>query len=199
MPDSLRFGVVILAAGASTRLGSPKQLLAIGGLPLLPRTIEAALASGAETVVVVLGFDAGRIRTVVERYPVLIVENLFWAEGMASSIRAGVARIDQCSPPLDATALAVCDQPAFSADSLRRLAAALQATGRSIAAARYAGRNGAPAVFRRRHFPGLGRLTGDQGARALLNADPDQVASVDMPELELDIDTPDDFARAELS
>ena len=85
-----RFGCVILAAGLSARMGSPKQLLEIGGRPLVLRASEAALESPVWPVVVVLGAHAERIRPLFARLPVLVVENPTWQEGMASSIRATV-------------------------------------------------------------------------------------------------------------
>lgn len=192
-----RFGAVILAAGASTRMGRPKQLLALDGQTLLVRTVEAALASEAWPVVVVLGANAEAIEPTLARHPVLIVENEAWAEGMASSLRAGIQTLRQFSRALDAAVIALCDQPAFSADTIAQLVAAQRMTGRSIVAARYAGRQGAPALFLREHFPTLAALTGEAGARDLLNGDPARVAAVELPELALDLDTPADFAAAQ--
>ncbi|MGH7957711.1 MAG: NTP transferase domain-containing protein, partial [Opitutaceae bacterium] len=116
-----------------------------------------------------------------------------WSEGMAASIRAGVTTLRQFSRHLDAALIALCDQPAFSATMIAQLIETQRTTGRSIVAARYAGRNGAPALFLRQHFPTLTALTGEEGARALLNADPSRVAAVDLPALAVDLDTPQDF------
>jgi molybdenum cofactor cytidylyltransferase len=196
-PGSLatfRFGAVILAAGASTRMGTPKQLLALDGQPLVVRAVQAALASPAWPVVVVLGAHAEKIRPVLARLPVLIADSPAWAEGMAASIRAGVTTIRQFSRALDGVLLALCDQPAFSTDTVTQLIAAQRATGRSIVAAHYSGRHGAPALFLREHFETLAHLTGEEGARALLNGDPSHVASVDLPALAVDLDTPEDVA-----
>jgi molybdenum cofactor cytidylyltransferase len=192
--SQLRFGAVILAAGASTRMGAPKQLLEVGGKPLLLSAVEAALASAAWPVVVVLGANAEQIRPALARLPVLIAENPAWAEGMAASIRAGVTIVQQFSRRLNAVLIALCDQPAFSTRIIEQLVAAQQTTGRSIVAAHYAGRHGAPALFLREHFPTLVALTGEEGARALLNDDPTRVASVDLPDLAIDLDTPADIA-----
>ncbi|HVS53250.1 MAG TPA: nucleotidyltransferase family protein [Opitutaceae bacterium] len=192
--DSFHFGAVILAAGASTRMGTPKQLLPLAGRPLLVHAVEAALASPAWPVVVVLGADAEKIRPTLARLPVLVIENAAWAEGMAASVRAGMCALHQFSRALDAALLALCDQPAFSADVIAQLLAAQRTSGRSIAAARYAGRNGAPALFGREHFPALAQLTGEAGARALLNDDPARVAAVELPQFAVDVDTPADYA-----
>jgi molybdenum cofactor cytidylyltransferase len=189
-----RFGAVILAAGASTRMGTPKQLIEIEGRPLLLRAVEAALASPAWPVVVVLGAHAEKIRPLLARLPVLMAENPAWAEGMASSIRTGVATVGQFSRVLDGALVALCDQPAFSKELIASLIAAQQSSGRSIVAARYNDRNAAPALFLRQHFPTLTALTGEAGARNLLNGDPNRVATVDLPALAIDLDTPADIA-----
>ncbi len=189
-----RFGAVILAAGSSSRMWSPKQLLPVGGRPLVVRAAEAALASPAWPVVGVLGAREEEIRPALARLPVLIVDNPAWAEGVASSIRAGIATLGQFSRALDGALLALCDQPAFSAAAIERLADALRAGGGSIAAARYGGHCGAPALFLRRHFPALAALTGEEGARALLQAEPGRVVPVDLPELADDLDRPEDYA-----
>lgn len=194
MAEPFHFGAVILAAGASTRMGEPKQLLPLDGQPLLVRTVTAALASPAWPVVVVLGAHAEKIRPVLAPYPVLIAENPAWTEGMASSLRAGIDTLRQFSRSLDAALIALCDQPAFSAEVVTRLVAAQRASGRTIAAARYAGRLGAPALFLRAHFPALAALTGEQGARTLLSSLVDHVEPVDLPELAVDLDTPADYA-----
>jgi len=191
---SFRFGAVILAAGESARMGTPKQLLALDGQPLVIRAIEAALASSAWPVVVVLGAHAEKIRPLLARLPVLVAENPAWSEGMAASIRAGVTTLRQFSRQLNAALVALCDQPAFSADVIAQLVAAQRTTGRSIVAAHYHNRNGAPALFLREHFETLVHLTGEEGARALLNGSPDRVATVELPALALDLDTPADYA-----
>lgn len=191
--NDFRFGAVILAAGASVRLGRPKQLLEIEGRPLVARVAEAALAGGASPVVVVLGANAEQIRPALQGLEVRLVLNQDWAEGMASSVRAGLHALGQITLRLDAVLLTVCDQPAFDAGTVRSLAAALQSSSRGIAAARYAGRHAVPAIFRREHFFALTRLKGDQGARALLQEKPDDVVAVDLPALALDLDTPGDL------
>jgi molybdenum cofactor cytidylyltransferase len=192
----LRFGAIILAAGASTRMGSPKQLLILEGQPLVVRAAEAALAAGAWPVVVVLGAHAEKIRPALARLPVLVAENASWPEGMAASIRTGITTLGQFSRTLDAALLALCDQPALSAAVIAQLLAAQRTTGRSIVAARYSSRHGAPALLLREHFATLGALTGEAGARELLNGSPDRVAAVDLPALAHDLDTPADYAAA---
>ncbi len=187
-------GAVILAAGASTRMAQPKQLLPVGAEPLLVHTVKALLAAPVWPVIVVLGANAELIRPVLAPHPVIVTENEAWPEGMASSIRAGVTTLQQFSRALDAAVIALCDQPAFSAETVNRLLRAQTETGRSIVASRYTGRQGAPALFLRQHFATLGALTGEEGARTLLNGDASIVAAVDIPELAFDLDTPADYA-----
>jgi molybdenum cofactor cytidylyltransferase len=191
-PPPLRLGAIVLAAGGSSRMGAAKPLLEWEGRPLIVRAVDAALGSQAHPVVVVLGCDAERVRAPIAGLPVRIVLNPEWSDGMASSIRAGLSDLLGADPGLDAVLVALCDQPELSSGVIGRLAAAHRATGR-IAAARYGGRNGAPAVFGREHFAALGALTGDQGARALLNSDPEKVAALELPALRFDLDTPEDF------
>jgi molybdenum cofactor cytidylyltransferase len=179
-------------------MGQPKQLLPIAGRPLVAHAAEAALASPAWPVVVVLGAHAEKIRPALARLPLLIAQNPGWAEGLASSIRAGLATLETFSRTLDAVLIAPADLPAFSAGAIAKLVAALHATGHSIAAARYAGRLGSPALFARSHFASLRALRGDEGARPLLAAHAGAIAAVDLPELALDLDTPADYEKLQI-
>ncbi|MGC4071468.1 MAG: nucleotidyltransferase family protein [Nibricoccus sp.] len=195
-PASLKFGAIILAAGSSSRLGQPKQLLHYEGLPLVTRAAEAALGSGASPVVVVLGAHAEKIRPVLPAPPLLIFENSSWAEGMAFSIRAGLTALESAIPTLDAVLIALCDQPHFSAASVTKLTAVLTSTqGATIAATRHSGGAGVPAIFSRAHFPALHALRGAEGARRIIAAHTATTALVDLPDLALDIDTAADWER----
>ena len=195
MPEARdRLGAVILAAGGSARMGAAKQLLMVGGVPLVVRAVDAALASAARPVVVVLGARAERVRAPVSGRPVLTVVNPDWRTGMASSIRAGLAALLTAEPGVDAVLLAPCDQPALTSGIIDALWALHRSSGRP-AAARFSGRNAAPAVFGRADFPRLLALSGEEGARGLLNSGPGEVSTLDLPELALDIDTPADVRR----
>jgi len=134
------------------------------------------------------------VRAPISGRPVLTVVNPDWKTGMASSIRAGVAALLGAEPGIDAVLVAPCDQPALSAGAIDVLWALHRASGRT-AAARYSGRNGAPAIFGRGDFGRLLGLSGDEGARMMLNSDSEKVSTVEMPELALDLDTPDDVRR----
>jgi len=187
-----KYGVILLAAGASSRMGKPKQLLEYQGFPLIVRAVNAALASSAWPIVVVLGADAPLIRPLLARLPVLVVENPRWPEGMASSLQTGLTQLDRFSLSLDGALISVVDQPHFSATVIAKLIAGLT-PDKTLASARYAGRLGVPALFSRRHFDELRALQGAEGARQILAAHSSQVAAVDFPELAIDLDTPADY------
>jgi molybdenum cofactor cytidylyltransferase len=172
-------------------MGAVKQLLELDGKPLVVRAADAVLGSPARPVVVVVGAQAEKVRAPIARHPVLVVFNPEWPSGLASSIRVGLAALLAAEPRLDAVLVALCDQPALSPGVIGKLASLHRATGR-IAAARYGGRNGAPAVFGRGHFAALGALDGDEGARRMLNGDSESVAAVDLPDMGVDLDTPAD-------
>lgn len=174
---------VILAAGASTRLGEAKQLARLSGETLLERAVRVARDAGCAPVVVVLGAEAERVSSSCGLGDAMVAINEQWREGMASSIRAGVAEIGNAHGAVVMT----CDQPAVTAEHLRALAA----TG-EMAASEYAGRRGVPAYFPAATFAALNGLTGDAGARELLR----EARTVELEGGELDIDTPEALDEA---
>lgn len=144
---------VVLAAGASRRLGQAKQLVKIEGEPLLGRTVRLAAQAGFQPVVVVLGFEAHRIRSALEGFRVIVAVNENWDTGMGSSMRCGVETALQISPAPEDILLMVCDQIRLSADVLRQLLRLHGLANYPITAARYSGRLGVPAVFSSIFFP----------------------------------------------
>ena len=191
---SFTFAAVIVAAGTSARLGQPKQLLTVGGQPLIVRAVEAALHVGASPVVVVLGAYEERIRRVLAGLPIAIVSNPQWADGMGSSISAGVAHVVAQTTQPDAMLISVCDQPHFQADTIKALHTAFLSHD-SIVAARYAGRVGVPVLFGRDYFEVLATLHGDKGARQILDENAAHVVSMELPELSTDLDTWEDYQK----
>ncbi len=187
-------GLVLLAAGGSTRLGSSKQLLRWKGRSLLRRAAETALASGCHPVVVVLGAEAGVHRAELEGLPVRAVENACWREGMGGSLRLGMEALRE-APTLEAVVLMVCDQPAVSPEHLTALVRTHQEQGRPIVASGYAGTVGVPALFDQSLFAELEAVPASAGARPLLTKEPGRVAVVPLPGGELDVDTPEDVER----
>jgi molybdenum cofactor cytidylyltransferase len=172
---------VVLAAGGSTRLGEPKQLVRLGRENLLERAVRVAREAGCEPVVVVLGAGAEVIRSQCSLGGARVLVNEDWVEGMASSIRLGVGALSG----VNGCVVMTCDQPAVTAGHLSRL------MGDEVRASRYAGRNGIPAFFPAAVFGDLMELRGDMGARGLL-------AGVGFAELEggeLDVDTGGDLIK----
>lgn len=185
---------VVLAAGASTRFGSPKQLVRIAGRPLLHTAVTRASEVVGSALIVVLGSGAAELAGLLRHSPGSIVVNQDWREGLASSIRAGIARLPlTCAGAL----LMLADQPAVSADDLRRLAGTWRKQPQYVAAALYSGTTGVPAIFPRSMFPELAQLRGDQGARAILRRNSDRLVRVPMASAAIDVDTPEDLLAIE--
>jgi molybdenum cofactor cytidylyltransferase len=188
VPD---IGAVVLAAGGSQRLGTPKQLLVHQGEPLVRRTASVALDAGLGPVVVVLGHEAPRVRAALADLPLAIAENADWSTGVASSIRRGVSELAERAPELRAVALLVCDQPLLTPEHLRALSAAVRG-GAPLAASTYAGTQGVPAVFGASLVSELLALEGDAGAKAVIGRHLARAALVPFAGGEHDVDTLED-------
>jgi CTP:molybdopterin cytidylyltransferase MocA len=178
---------VVLAAGASTRLGELKQLAEMGGETLLERAVRVAREAGCSPVLVVVGASSHEVLAYSQLGDALPVVNDEWQEGMASSIVRGLRTLGIVAEDADGVVLMTCDQPAVTAEHLR----ALMASG-AVTASAYGGRRGVPAYFPGGSFPELERLTGDAGARELLR----EAETVELPGGELDVDSAADLAKA---
>ncbi|MFI5386050.1 MAG: NTP transferase domain-containing protein [Fimbriimonadales bacterium] len=185
------FAVIVLAAGMSPGKGRPKQLVPYLGRTLVEHAARTALASGACEVVVVAGDHHDEIRRRLQKLPVRVVHNRDWAEGMASSIRAGLSRLR--SQPR-AAILSLCDQPRITSAHLRTLGErVLAADGPAIVASSYDGISGAPCAFTRSMFPRLLELRGAFGARHLIRKAGAQVEAVGFAEANDEVEVPDGF------
>jgi molybdenum cofactor cytidylyltransferase len=176
-------GALILAAGSSSRLGTPKQLLQLNGESLLDRCVRISTEAGCHPIIVILGAAEQEIRSRCLLSNVSVVTNPAWAEGMGASLACGMKAFDQERGVIVLT----CDMPAVTAEHLR----ALKETGK-LTASFYAGRKGVPAYFPNSAFAELRALSGDTGARNLLR----EAGCVPLPHGEIDVDTPADLARA---
>jgi molybdenum cofactor cytidylyltransferase len=193
---AMTVSAIILAAGASRRLGQPKQLVRIAGETLLARTLRAAREAICEPILVVLGAREEEIAAKVDLDHVNVVANPDWGQGIASTIRAGIRALLDLDPDASAAMLLVCDQPRITADHLRRLIEAHEQTGEArIVASRYAGATGIPAIFPASQFRKLLALEGDTGARYLVRNTECTVVEVEFSGGDLDIDTPFDLAE----
>jgi molybdenum cofactor cytidylyltransferase len=181
---------LVLAAGESSRFGSAKQLVRIGDRPLLTLIAARAAEIVGHALIVVLGARAAELAPLLRHSPGSVLVNRDWREGLASSIRAGVARLPaSCAGVM----LVLADQAGVTTEDLGRLASAWRRQPLHIAAARYGATVGVPAVFPRHLFAELRELRGDVGARALLRRHTDRLLKVAMPSAAFDLDTPDDL------
>lgn len=186
-------GIVILAAGASTRLGKPKQLLKYNGRTLLGHAVKEALNSDADAVVVMLGNNAEQCRKEMDEKKIHVIVNSAWEEGMASSVRFGLDTLLHYKPYIDAVIFMVCDQPHISLSVLNELIATQQRTTKQIVTCDYGQSLGPPALFHKKYFPEIMQLTGDAGAKKIIQQHINDVATVSFPEGKIDIDTQADY------
>jgi CTP:molybdopterin cytidylyltransferase MocA len=185
---------IVLAAGASRRLGQPKQLLMYGNETLLDRAIRLAREAGAFPVVVVLGAHIHIIRASISFKNAVSVVNNHWEQGISTSIHEGLRTLDEAAPDTTGALLLSCDQPRLTSTHLRALIETFTAQGdAAIAASTYAGVLGVPAVFPRAVFPELLALRGDTGARSLFVEPPCPLKTVEFAGGEVDIDLPADL------
>jgi molybdenum cofactor cytidylyltransferase len=194
-----RVGAIVLAAGSSSRLGTPKQLLHFRGESLLRRAARAALGAGCAPVVVVTGANAELSRAELADLDVRETYNGEWTTGLASSIRTGVAQLLHEDPDVAAVILMLCDQPHVTAPVLSALIAAHDGGESAVVASHYGGAAGAPALFVRALFPELAQLAGAAGAKQVIARHATSTHLVVFPGGEADVDTPADLARLRLS
>ena len=187
--------VIVLAAGASTRMGSSKQLLPYKGKTLLQQVADTAKAAEVSLVITILGANA---ETILQQsgtgiHPYIVNEN--WREGMASSIQSGLKKALELRPGLEAVAFIVGDQPFLSSAVINELFTLMENTGLPIVACNYENTVGVPAVFSKTVFPALMELKGEEGAKKLIKAAGAQVALLHFPQGAIDVDTKEDYSR----
>lgn len=186
-----RHGVVLLAAGASTRLGQPKQLLALDGETLVHRAARLALATAPAEAWLVLGAHADAVAGACADLPLATTTCADWRRGLGASLRTGLAAL---SPDCAGALVLLCDQPALDAAHLAALVQAWRTDPARASASAYAGVLGVPAVLPRAWFGDLAKPDGDQGARRLLRERADRVHAIDAAPLARDVDVKADLA-----
>jgi molybdenum cofactor cytidylyltransferase len=187
---------IVLAAGASRRLGQPKQLLMLGGETMIGRAIRLAREGGATPVIAVLGAHCELIREAVMMVDSTSVINNAWEQGISTSIQAGLAELENSAPQAAGALILGCDQPRLTAAHLCELLEAFGAEeAPTIVASAYSGILGTPAVFPREAFAELRALRGDKGARSLLTHPQRPLIALPFPGGEIDIDLPRDLVH----
>lgn len=195
MQEQNTIGIILLAGGSSSRLGSPKQLLMYEGQTLIKRMMDIASNSDADPLVLVLGANANLVQQEIGGLSHHSTINADWKEGIASSIRAGVNKILQINPLVEGVVLIFCDQPQLSADLINNLIVAHKKTGKPIVTCSYGDTFGPPTLFHKSVFGKLLELQGDLGARNILRELADSVEAISFPGGELDIDTKADYDK----
>ncbi len=197
---------IILAAGESTRMGRPKQLIELDGEPMMQKSLQTLLSSPVDEIVIVLGSLHATIReklfeniSVLDKTPqgdvnVRSVVNELSREGMGSSIRKGIQAL---SPASEAAVIALADQPFIKSDTITSLIRAFTTSGKGIALPRHGERRGHPVIFGAKYYPALCLLPPDRGANTILRDNSQDVLTLDVDDegILIDIDTPEDLTR----
>ncbi|HQU60526.1 MAG: nucleotidyltransferase family protein [Phaeodactylibacter sp.] len=187
-------GIALLAAGASTRMGRPKQLLRFQGRSLLQHGLDIAIATPFRPIAVVLGANAELIETEIEAGQTLVVHNKDWQSGMGSSVATGLQALLQSEPGLEAAFFILVDQPYLDALRLLEMARQLEMAPEMFGAvSKYGDSLGVPALFRRILFPELLALKGQAGAKPLIRKYRNNLLPVPFPQGQFDLDTPEDW------
>ncbi|MEH1812607.1 MAG: nucleotidyltransferase family protein, partial [Nostoc sp.] len=161
--------IMILAAGASTRMGTPKQLLLYQGRSFLQYITEIAIASVCQPVVVVLGANAEQIHPQIKQLPVRVVKNSDWACGMSTSIKSGIELLNNLPQKIEAVVITLCDQPFVSPQIINQLVDTYYSTKKPIIACEYGDTLGVPALFSQTFFSELAALKETSGAKKVIN------------------------------
>jgi len=188
-------GIIVLAAGASTRMQEPKQLLEFEGKTLLRRAVETAISTNCQPVVVVLGANFNETLAEIRDLPVDVCHNTDWRKGLSSSLQCGIENMLNLNPNIDAFIATLADQPFVTANHLRDFIKRFRETKNPIIAAKYNETNGVPALFSKEIFNEFKEISGDKGAKKILKKHQNTLISIDLPEAAHDIDTKEDYLK----
>ena len=191
----VKIGGILLAAGGSSRLGRPKQLLEFKGKTLIRRAAETLAESTCDPIVVVLGAEIERSTAELNGLDIAISINENWQAGMSSSIISGLRSLFEVEPELDAVVITLCDQPHVTSADFDELITAYRGSFSQVVAASFGEITGVPALFSKQLFSELLALTGDKGARQFIRTHNEIVESVEIEKAAVDIDTLDDADR----
>lgn len=187
-------GILIIAAGNSSRLGEPKQLLNFNGKTLLRNVVDEAIKV-TESVIVVTGFNHSQISKEIINFEVKIVENINWNEGMGSSIKIGINQLLDRFPEVQKIIISVCDQPFIEASVFSDLIQMQKISQKGIVASKYSDTLGTPVLFTKKYFEELSKLSGQEGAKKILQKFKDDIAEMNFEKGAIDIDTQSDYRK----
>lgn len=188
------YAIIILAAGSSSRMGQPKQLLKIHGKTLLKRTVDEAKTLLPHSVYVVSGANSDAVTSELsDDRSIHICYNALWREGMASSIKTGLQAARSNNPAIKGCLISVCDQPFLTSEIYAQLISIHRENPRSIVASVYKDTSGVPVLFDSHYFPLLMALSGQEGAKKILSSPTVQILQVPFPNGYIDLDTPEDY------
>lgn len=187
-------GIILLAAGNSSRMGTAKQLLSYQGKTLLDRTIDIALeVFDRSYIILVLGANHNEIASKIENKNVQISTNEEWQSGMATSISLGLKELLELCPNLDNCFISVCDQPFLTSDIFSQMFQLKENSNKNIIAARYSDTIGVPALFSKKYFEVLMELSGEQGAKKIIQRHIEDAGTFEFEKGAIDIDTKVDY------
>jgi molybdenum cofactor cytidylyltransferase len=187
----MKTGIILLAAGSSSRLGRAKQLIEYQGKTLIQKAIDEAKMSQADGLVVVLGSNPDLIQTGFDSSSTPFIVNPDWQLGMSSSMQAGLCFLME-KEEIDQVLLMLCDQPFVDASLIDQLITARETSGKGIVVSAYSNTLGVPALFDRRYFEELLQLSGSEGAKKVIFNHHSEVHALDFPLGAVDLDTEED-------
>ena len=187
-------GILILAAGNSSRLGEPKQLLKFNGKTLLRNVVEEAVKV-SESIIVVTGSNHSQISKEIENLKVAMVENINWNEGMGSSIKIGMIHLLKRIPEVQNIIVSVCDQPFIKASVFSDLIQIQKDSQKGIVASKYSDTLGTPVLFTKKYFKELSGLSGQEGSKKMVQKFKEDIAEMNFERGAIDIDTQSDYQK----
>lgn len=188
------YSIILLAAGSSSRFGSPKQLAKIGLESFIQHAISESIKITGNAIVV-LGANYDAIKKDIQNFPVELEYNKDWEEGMSSSIRCGLSASLNRDPLTEAVIFVVCDQPFLSSEIIEELIEKYESTKKPIIACSYNKTAGTPVLFDKKYFDALLNLKGPSGAKEIILQNEEETARISFPLGSVDIDTKDDYNK----
>lgn len=189
------YGLIILAAGGSSRLGSPKQLLQYKRQSLLKKIVGIAVQVAPNNSLVVIGAEKESMQKELLQTGIAIAVNINWQQGMSTSIKIGLTQLLKSNAALDGCIFSVCDQPFITAGLLQNLIKKHQESSKGIIAAAYASTAGTPVLLDKKYFAELMHLQNDEGAKKILHKYNHDLATISFEGGEVDIDTKEDYKK----